>query len=165
MRTSELRFLLEYDAWATARVLAASERLSTDAFGAAAGAGHVALRDTVLHCVDGMRTWRERLQGTPLTATVTDGSATLAEVRALWQAEHARLEAYVAGLADGDLDAALEQRRPDRVLIAERWQFVVHLVLHNMQHRSELAQALTLLGRSPGEIGLTAFIQQRSNQR
>jgi uncharacterized damage-inducible protein DinB len=158
---AELQFLLDYDGWAMEQVFATAAKLDAAAFTEPAGPGHAVPRDTLLHCVGGMRTWRERLQGAPVAHTETASAQTSAAVRALWREEHERLRAYVAGLTAGELNAVLEQRRPDRVLVAERWQFVVHLVLHNMQHRSELAQALTLLGHSPGEIGLTAFLQQR----
>lgn len=161
MQRDELLFLLDFDGWAMERVFATASALSDTEFSAPAGPGHAVPRDTLLHCVSGMRTWRERLQGERPAATAgSDQARTAAAVRALWREEHARLRTYVAGLVASEPDTVLEQRRPDRVLVAPRWQFVVHLALHNMQHRSELAQALTLLGHSPGEIGLTAFLQQ-----
>jgi len=157
-----LQFLLDYDGWAMEQIFTSAAQLDEAAFAAPAGPGHAVPRETLLHCVGGMRSWRERLQGTPATPPPDTATVrTAATARALWREEHERLRAYVAGLAAAELDETLEQRRPDRVLVAERWQFVVHLVLHNMQHRSELAQALTLLGHSPGQIGLTAYLQQR----
>jgi uncharacterized damage-inducible protein DinB len=162
MQSAELQFLLDFDGWAMERAFATATQLGDAAFAAPAGPGHAVPRDTLLHCVDGMRAWLGRLQG-EVAGPAADARAawTPADVLAIWRDEHARLRAYVAALAVDELDAVLEQRRADRVLVAERWQFVVHLVLHNMQHRSELAQALTLLGHSPGEIGLTAYLQQR----
>lgn len=161
MHIAELQFLLDFDGWAMERVFATAARLSEAAFVAPAGAGHAAPRETLLHCVSGMRTWRERLQGEATEPAASAAARSPAAVQELWRREHERLRAYVATLGDGALDAVVEQRRPDRLLVAARWQFIVHLVLHNMQHRSELAQALTLLGHSPGEIGLTAYLQER----
>ncbi len=162
MHRADVQFLLEYDGWAMERVFATASRLSAAAFAAPAGPGHAVPRETLLHCVGGMRAWRGRLQGAAAEPPADAAAASSATaVRDLWRHEHARLRAYVAELGTGELDDVLEQRRPDRVLVAARWQFVVHLVLHNMQHRSELAQALTLLGHSPGEIGLTAYLQER----
>ena len=160
MRASELRFLLDFDDWAMERVIATCAPLSAAQLATEAGPGHAAPRATLLHCITGRRAWRERLQGLPATAPPSDdGYPTLADVAALWRQERAALAAYVDGLSEADLDETFEQRRPDRLLRGPRWQFVAHLVLHDMQHRSELAQALTLLGHSPGELGLTAFIQ------
>jgi uncharacterized damage-inducible protein DinB len=110
-----------------------------------------------VHCATGMRAWRERLQGAPASAPPSEADyPALADVAALWRGEQAQLTAYVAALSEWELEETFEQRRPDRYLLGPRWQFVAHLVLHDMQHRSELAQALTLLGHSPGELGLTA---------
>lgn len=162
MQSAAVQFLLDFDSWAMERAFASAAQLGDEAFAAPAGPGHAVPRETLLHCVDGMRAWLGRLQGDVAAPPAGARAArTPADVLAIWRDEHARLRAYVAALGADELDAVLEQRRVDRVLVAERWQFVVHLVLHNMQHRSELAQALTLLGHSPGEIGLTAFLQQR----
>lgn len=162
MRINELQFLLAYDAWATERIFATAERLSMEAFVAPAGAGHTAPRATLLHCVSGMRIWRERLQAMPATAPPDETAFdTVAAVRDLWRTEHALLLAYLAGLTERDLDESIEQRRAGRVLRVERWQLLTHLTLHSMQHRSELAQGMTLLGHSPGEIGLTAYLLEQ----
>lgn len=163
MRRNELQFLLEYDAWAMERVLATAEQLNPEAFATEGGPGHAAPHATLLHCVNGLRIWRSWLQGIAPAARPTEAAyPTAADVRRLWREEQAVLQAYVAGLSESDLEEVLENRRPDRVLRAERWQFIIHLALHNMQHRSEVAQALTLVGHSPGELGMTAYLQKQS---
>lgn len=165
MQVTDVHFMLAYDAWATDQVLAVATRLSADAYALAPAPGQVAVRATLLHSLDGMRTWRQRLHGDPETAPLTEAEVpTPARLRALVQDEHARLHAYLAGLGNDDLGVVLEQRRPDRVVQAARWQLLQHIVMHNMQHRSEVAQALTLLGYSPGELGLTAFLGRRAQQ-
>jgi|SRR5579883_2612555 len=162
MRADELRFLLDFDAWAMDRALATAEQLEDGEFYREAGPGQVAPRETILHCLTGMRWWLQRLRGGPAPEPLLeDNYPTVEAVRALWETEHGLLEQYVAQRTEPELAQVLEQRRPDRILRSERWQFIVHLVLHNMQHRSELAQALTFLGHSPGELGLTAYLQQR----
>ena len=164
VRTTDLQFLLDFDAWANEQVLSIASGLTADEFVAVPGLGHAAPRSTVLHCINGMRLWRNRLEGTPISAPATEQEfPTLDSVRALWRAEHALFVTYVRGLTGEDLDAVLEQRRPDLVR-SERWLLILHIVLHNVQHRSELAQALTLLGHSPGELGLTAFMRRSTGE-
>ena len=107
-----------------------------------------------------MRGWRERLQGLPDSRPVLEEHVqTLEALREFWRSEHALLEAYAAG---AELGGVFERRRGEVVLRAERWQAIVHLTFHNMQHRSEVAQALTLLGHSPGEIGMTQYLVERA---
>jgi uncharacterized damage-inducible protein DinB len=162
MRIDQLTFLLDFDAWATERVFSRTQSLSDADFSAAPGPGHAVPRATLLHIVSGMRVWRGRLQGAAPNTPVPESDAdTPVAVHDRWRTEHAAVRAYVAGLSDADLAHELEIPRPDGNLRGPRWQFVAHLVFHHMQHRSELAQALTLLGRSPGELGLTAFLQDR----
>jgi uncharacterized damage-inducible protein DinB len=45
----------------------------------------------------------------------------------------------------------LINRRGD-IFPTPRWRVLQHLVLHGMQHHSELAQLLTAKGQSPGNI-------------
>ena len=160
MLTDEVRFSLDYDGWANERLLDTIETLSFEEFTAEAAPGHAVPRATVLHCISGMRVWRERLQSLPHAGPVTEAECpTLEAARALWRAEQAHLGAYVA---ETDLDLVVEQRRGELVMRPPRWQFIAHLTFHNMQHRSELAQALTLFGHSPGEIGMLPFLVERS---
>ncbi|HXF60224.1 MAG TPA: hypothetical protein VNK95_01325 [Caldilineaceae bacterium] len=37
------------------------------------------------------------------------------------------------------------------------WRVLQHLVLHGMQHHTEIAQLLTTKGESPGDIGFIFF--------
>ncbi len=165
MRPDDLRFLLDYDAWAMERLLDAVDGLDGAIFAAETVPGHAAPRSTVLHCIGGMCGWRGWLESVETAPPAPHDAPTPADLRALWRKEHALLQEYSAGLSEGELGEVIERRRPNRVEQATRWQFVVHLVLHTMQHRSELAQELTLLGHSPGELGLTAFLQTKREPR
>jgi uncharacterized damage-inducible protein DinB len=38
-----------------------------------------------------------------------------------------------------------------------RWRIIQHVILHGMQHHTELAQLLTAKGQSPGDIDFIFF--------
>ncbi|MGH2491533.1 MAG: DinB family protein, partial [Candidatus Limnocylindria bacterium] len=40
------------------------------------------------------------------------------------------------------------------------WYFLVHMVTHSQQHRSESAQLLTQLGRSPGDVDFLDYCDE-----
>ena len=42
------------------------------------------------------------------------------------------------------------------------WVLLTHVVNHGTQHRSEAAEALTLVGRSPGSLDLTSYVWEQS---
>lgn len=65
------------------------------------------------------------------------------------------LEGLSAEEIEGDLDLAT--RRGD-VSAIPRWHILQHLVLHGMQHHTELAQLLTAKGQSPGDIDFIFFV-------
>jgi uncharacterized damage-inducible protein DinB len=58
-------------------------------------------------------------------------------------------------------DAALESeavlRSGGRTMRVAHWRVLQHLVLHGMQHHAELAQLLTAVDRSPGDLDFIFF--------
>src|SRR5262249_18007538 len=147
--------LVEHNAWATDRVLDAAARLTPEQFASEPGPGHAVPRTLLLHLVSATRGWRSRCQGTPLPMSLPESDyQTVVAIRALWEEQKAALQEYVAGLSEDDLDQPADLALGAAGGRLQRGQILTHLLMHNMQHRSEVAQAVTLYGQSPGEIGL-----------
>ena len=66
------------------------------------------------------------------------------------------LRAFLMSLTDDDLDQPRTITFQDAgvCVTAPMWQLMVHIVNHGTQHRSDIAQMLTDLGRSPGDLDL-----------
>ena len=86
----------------------------------------------------------------------------MASLRARWAEEEAKHRAYLAKLTDAEVAADVvftgrdgsERRIP-------RWQILTLVYHHTMQHRSEAAEALTMVGHSPGDIDLLVYTRER----
>jgi uncharacterized damage-inducible protein DinB len=62
-------------------------------------------------------------------------------------------EKYLEELSEAEINDAMElTNRRGETFPTPRWRVLVHLVLHGMQHHSELAQLLTAKNQSPGNI-------------
>jgi uncharacterized damage-inducible protein DinB len=74
-----------------------------------------------------------------------------ASVQAAW-------EKYLEGLSEAEIDEVISLiNRRGETLTIPRWRVLQHVLLHGMQHHSELAQLLTARDQSPGNIDFIYF--------
>lgn len=72
------------------------------------------------------------------------------------------MRAYLAGLTDAEVAIEVQLTRPDGSTSSwPRWQLLAHVANHSMQHRSEAAEALTRLGRSPGNLDMLFYFIEK----
>ena len=152
--------LYEYDCWANRRIFDGAQQLSEEQYRAPSAFG--SLHHALSHLAGVEILWRTLAQDGTLTncRLPSRNSASLDEVRALWQEEEKR--AFLEGLTEADLAAELELTSPrgDTNSYA-RWEMLNHMLLHSMQHRTEAAAILTEHGRSPGDLDFIFFIRER----
>jgi uncharacterized damage-inducible protein DinB len=151
MRQRELATLFDYMYWANQRILETAARLTNAQFTLPSVIAGRDLRATLVHTLDTEWSWRLRLQGHPdaekaLSVSDYRNVAALADH---WKRDEAEMREWVATLDDETLARSIDPDRNDRHPL---WFYLVHLVTHSHQHRSESAQLLTQLGRSPGDI-------------
>lgn len=163
MHTHAIITLYDYNYWANARILRATERVSAAQFVAPTTHTYGSLRGTLVHILSAEWIWRSRWQGVSPTAMLREADfPTLDVIRTRWHAEEQPMRAFLANLHDGDLDQVLDYQstrgKPQADLL---WQTMVHLVLHGMQHRSEAAAMLTDYGQSPGDIDFIVFLREQ----
>jgi uncharacterized damage-inducible protein DinB len=82
----------------------------------------------------------------------------LEAIGARWREEEAKLRPFLASLTDAELDREIVMKRPNgeetrRPLYVDLTQ----IANHGTQHRSEAAEALTMIGRSPGDLDFTVY--------
>jgi uncharacterized damage-inducible protein DinB len=158
MQVSDLQLLNDYDEWATAKILDQAEQLTEEQFLSAPAEGYRSVRDTLVHTMSTERNWRTGWQtGERIPGLDPDDFPTCQAIAERWQAEDEVTRAYLASLSDADLQQDFSGLGPLGMTIT-------HLMLHGMQHRSELALMLTGYGHSPGDIDLVFYLMEQAGE-
>jgi uncharacterized damage-inducible protein DinB len=73
-----------------------------------------------------------------------------------WREEEAKMRSYLGALTAADLSGDLVWHAADgrERRLPHLWFTLAHVINHSTQHRSEAAEALTMMGRSPGDLDL-----------
>jgi uncharacterized damage-inducible protein DinB len=163
MNKTDLLFLLDYTAWANARLLQAAEKLNPEQFTAAHRTTYGSLRGILVHVLVSFTVWRSRMQLGHMPAALP-AQEDFPDVRlftARLQEEHAALRLYVDSLDEAGVQRLVEYRtsRGDAFQNAV-WQIVLQVINHATQHRSEAAEVLTEYGCSPGDLDLIWYLRQ-----
>jgi uncharacterized damage-inducible protein DinB len=162
MRVSDIRLLYRYNTWANRRILARAEEVTAEQLTAPAPFPSGSLLGTLAHTLGAEWLWLRRWRGDPVGALLPAlDEPEFNALRVLWTEEERRQEAFIAGLAERDLDRIVSYRTlAGREDAQPLWALMVHVVNHGTQHRSEAAAMLTGYGRSPGDLDLSVFLRQ-----
>jgi uncharacterized damage-inducible protein DinB len=134
--------MLEHDRWATHQLLAASAGLSDAQLDQPFDIGHRTLRATFEHLVFNIEAWTAITAQMPLTRCPPGPS--LAEIAARFDRTQAAFATLARRLRD---DALLDAMFTDH--FDEKQSYgaaVIHVLLHNEGHRTEILHLLTRLG-------------------
>lgn len=159
MQRHDIAFLVDYNYWANTRVLAAAARLPPDTFVAPTTIMPRTIRSTLVHQLDVEWSWRLRWQGrSEAEPLANEDFATVDQLAVRWQVEEQAMRAYLATLTDADLEQPLVvgggAARP-------LWQYIVHVINHGTQQRSDAAVLLTAAGYSPGGLDIADFVRMQ----
>jgi uncharacterized damage-inducible protein DinB len=160
MTPDYFRTLFDYNYWARDRMLVAMGDLSGAEYARANGFTYGSIRGILTHCLDTEYAWRCRFEGEARQAHISEAEVlTPALLGARWREEEAMMRAYLARLSDAELAGDLVWRAADgsEQRLPNLWLSLAHVVNHSTQHRSEAAEALTMVGRSPGDLDLGAY--------
>lgn len=150
--------MLDHDRWATHQLLAASADLSDEQLDQQFDIGHRSLRATLEHLVFNIEAWTAITAQAPLDRYPPDPS--LADIAA----RHDRAQAAFAVLArrlrdEARLDAMFTDHFDEQQSYGAA---VIHVLLHNEGHRTEILHLLGHLGGSePPEVDHALWDQVR----
>jgi uncharacterized damage-inducible protein DinB len=153
MLQSDIRYLFDYDRWATHLVVDAAIGIDETTWAAPNAIGERGLGGILVHALGAHQRWRHGLSGgsDPFPAPEEEPLPTVEALRAAWEDEWGRMDAWLARLDDATMNMS-----EGGVTL---WQALAHVVNHGTQHRSEAAALLTAGGRSPGEIDMIFYAE------
>jgi uncharacterized damage-inducible protein DinB len=147
--------LFAYQWHTNARLLASAAKLDPSELAENPGYGRGSILDLFFHLLRAGQAWRLGLEtGKQLPSQVQpEDFGTLTALEAGFLEEKAAWETLLGSLSAAEIEGekTLIDRRGNPFIVP-RWRILQHLILHGMQHHTEIAQLLTQKGQSPGDI-------------
>jgi uncharacterized damage-inducible protein DinB len=152
-----LLFLNGCERWATTKILDAASGIDEAAWSTANLVGDRGIGGILVHHLGAYQRWRHFLSGSSEEPRPEDEPLiAVDELPARWDVEWDWVDAWLARLTDADL----RQEHEGMAM----WQALLHVFNHGTQHRSEAAALLTDAGRSPGDLDLIDFAEERAKR-
>jgi uncharacterized damage-inducible protein DinB len=151
----DIRDLFAYDRWATEKLFRAVDGIDEATWSRAEVIDERGLGGILVHMLGAYQRW--------LHGLLEDGTEhrperepllPFDEVRRRWEVEWQQMDVLLAEVDDAWLARDDEGVRVDWMLR--------HLANHNTQHRAEAAALLTQVGRSPGDLDLIVWLEDRA---
>ncbi len=117
------------------------------------------IHEKLLHILRADNGWREGLitgaQQRPLSRKAYPD---LKSLKLGFENEQAAWDEFLDSLSEAEINANVTLSRSDGAEFCWGcWQVLQHLVIHGMQHHAEIAERLTALGQSPGNLDFIFF--------
>jgi uncharacterized damage-inducible protein DinB len=158
------RTVFDYQYWARDRLLAAADGMSADDYSAPNGFSYDGLRSLLTHTLGTEIAWLNRMRGesaTPLEPATEETLPTVGALTRRWAEVEAAQRDFLRTLKDDDLTRRMEYRfRDGTPASATIWELLTIVYTHSVQHRSEAAEALTVVGRSPGNLDFVVYLRE-----
>jgi uncharacterized damage-inducible protein DinB len=155
----QIKTLFAYH-WHTARrLMDCAAKLNEADYTAQPGYGHGSIHDILFHVMRADRSWRLSLQTGMQPPPLNDEDCrSLISLQSFFEQEQSAWDSFLEALTSEEIEAnAKLTTARGNVREFPRWRVLQHLVLHGMQHFSEVAQLLTAYGQSPGDIDFIFF--------
>jgi uncharacterized damage-inducible protein DinB len=155
MRRPDILSLYGFNYWANRYLLEVASKLAPSEWTAPSDITTRDLRATLVHTLDVEWSWRLRLQKRPREEWGPDVElkpadyADVATLAARWARDEHEMREWLASLDDEELAADWNDGGKDTFPL---WYFLVHLITHSQQQRSDAAILLTRAGHSRGNI-------------
>lgn len=153
MLKKQFQTLFSYRWATTERLMERAAALDEATYFGPEGAGRASIHELFRHLILSDHYWRLAIQTGEAQHFGAHEDGDLEAMRAIFAAERSAWSDYLAGLTDEQIAGTVSlTRRSGERREEPLWRVLQHLVLHGMQHHTELAHHLTAAGQSPGDI-------------
>jgi uncharacterized damage-inducible protein DinB len=157
--------LYEYHRWANRRLFEVATSLGEELASRDVGKqfSYPTVRRMFGHLYGADKIWLARWTGDPAASPVPgDEFATLAAIRAPWDALERDQRAFVESLTLADLERTIELRNMEgQATQVALWPLLQHVANHATHHRSEIATMMTMISGSPPDTGMATYLRSR----
>jgi len=162
-RVEEIRSLFEYDEAATRQLLEVVAQLTPEQFTREFGGKATSIRQQFAHLVSVMDRYRARLAQEAVPDVQPEQFSSPVDLLIYETDVRQRMNTFLSGLTDGDLDVMGEQVTRRGTLRASCGEVLRHVVNHSTYHRGQIAMLLKLAGVDFPDTDLILWVSLRNS--
>ena len=163
MQSIDVYQWLDYDAWATARLLEAVDQLSPQQFVHEFAGSLSSVRQQFVHLLSVSDRYRARLAQDEVPDVSPESFATAQDLITYAAQVRQRINSFAEGLAQGDLHQVQEHATRRGSYSATVEQTLYHMVNHATYHRGQVASLLKMHGVDFADTDFIIWINQTAS--
>src|SRR5262245_20267372 len=153
---------MDYSYWARNRLYAAADGLSEAEYGADNGFVYPSVRAVMTHMANSEGMWLARCKGEEVVRLAPEEVPNLESLQDRWAGIEKGMRQYLDSVTFAEVGRGFEIVWRDGSKETRSVGDVLSIVLfHSAQHRAEAAEALTRIGRSPGNLDYLFYLRER----
>ena len=158
---AQYQILFSYHWHTIKRLLEFAEKVDHQDYFFKPADGSGSIHEKLLHNLRANHAWRQGLnKGSQQRPLRRKNYSNLADLKTGFEIERSAYNEMLDSWMEEDLQQGVTLTRPDgsgAEITFVLWRILQHLILHGMQHHAEIAQMLTNLGHSPGNLDFIFF--------
>jgi uncharacterized damage-inducible protein DinB len=153
---------IDYNVWATRRLLDAVASLTPEQFERDFGSADKSIFGTLRHVLRSENGWVNRVQGNGQGASLPL-IETLAQLRETWNGVHAQWQAFIKAATQSDLDGLCNYHDlKGNPWTNTLWEILIHVVNHSTHHRGQVAAFMRASGTTPPPLDYIAYVRSKN---
>ncbi|MCI0707684.1 MAG: DinB family protein [Ignavibacteriae bacterium] len=162
MTLTNINTLIDFDKWATNRILDIVATVPQDQYAKNLNSSHGGIRGTLVHTYSSDWVWLERWKGVSPTAPLKEEDyPDFPFLKSKWDTLRAERDAFIASLTEQKLKEPLSYKDiRGNPYTQPLWHLIQHVVNHSTYHRGQVVTMLRQINVKPVATDLVAYYRQ-----